>query len=205
MENNENNKNNEIETSSNGMKFKRFAITFLLLISAGLGVYFIVSQGRYPIAIVNGKFIIERDLRKEYSAAARYYAKAFSLGQETKLLRKEIRRAILDKLIENVLIYNELKGKLGNDMAGAVSTKLQDLNMDEIKVEEATTVLYGLTFQEFKDIILIPQATREILESFLSEEKKDIGEWLKKARANASITLLVKEFSWKDSQLIISQ
>ena len=186
------------------MKYKKFAITFLSLISAGLVIYFIANQGWYPIAIVNGKFITERDLRKEYSAAARYYAEAFNLGQETKLLKKEIRRAILDKLIENVLIYDELKEKLGGDMASAVSSKLQNLNMDETQVGEATTVLYGLTFQEFKDIILIPQATREILEVYLLEEKKDIGDWLAEARAGASITLWIKEFSWKNNQLIIN-
>lgn len=187
------------------MKFKRFTVTFLSLISGGLVIYFIASQGWYPVAVVNGKFITERNVRKEYSAAARYYAEAFDIKQEAGVFRKEIRRAVLDKLIENVLIYNELKRKLGSDMTSAVSTKLQNLNLDEAKVGEATAVLYGLTFQEFKDIILIPQATREILEVYLSEEKKDIGEWLKDARAGASVTLIAREFSWKDSQVITSQ
>src|SRR3989344_241693 len=109
MINDKNSKNSEVGAPSNERKYKKFAITFLSLISVGLLTYFIANQGWYPIAIVNGKFITERDLRKEYSAAARYYAEAFNLGQETKLLKKEIRRAILDKLIENVLIYDELK------------------------------------------------------------------------------------------------
>ena len=108
-------------------------------------------------------------------------------------------------MIENVLIYDGLKERLGGDVTNAVSEKLQNLNMNEAQVGEATAVLYGLTFQEFKDIILIPQATKEILEVYLSEEKKDIGGWLKEARAGASVTLLIKEFSWKDSQLMIGR
>ncbi|MEK7590473.1 MAG: hypothetical protein AAB454_02055 [Patescibacteria group bacterium] len=187
------------------MKSKKFIITFLSLISGGLVIYFIASNGWYPIAIVNGKFITEQNVRKEYSAAARYYVEAFNVKQGAGLFRKEIRRAVLDKLIENVLIYDGLKERLGGDVTNAVSEKLQNLNMNEAQVGEATAVLYGLTFQEFKDIILIPQATKEILEVYLSEEKKDIGGWLKEARAGASVTLLIKEFSWKDSQLMIGR
>jgi len=84
------------------MKFK---ITLLLIIFITLGVYYLIHNGYYPVALVNGKLISARLYEKEFRAALIYYRNAMrTYAREDLDLKKyadfveELRRAALHNL-----------------------------------------------------------------------------------------------------------
>ena len=182
------------------MKFK---IIFLFIIFFGLGFYYLVHNGFYPVAIVNSHWISARTFKREYQTALIYYQNAIKTytGQDLAIQQrpdfvKELRRAALDKLIENTLIYSELEIRIGKELSEIVEKKIPSF-------QESAISLYGLESAEFKDLVLAPQAQREILEGQLASEKKNFDEWLAKARQTAKVRLLATGVVWDGVQVVM--
>jgi len=186
------------------MQFRGFLLTFLSIISGALILYFILSRGWYPVAIINGKFLSEQVLQKESDAALQYHLA--TSGEKRPLpenFSQELRKNILDSLIEHRLIYGSLKSQLGNSFGERVSQKLTNLKIDRNKTEEAASLLYGLTFEEFENIVLIPQAAKEILGEQVTSNQENVQDWIKKSRANASVIILDLDFAWEDGRVML--
>ena len=156
------------------MKYK---LSFLAIMFFGLTAYYFVHNGYYPVAIVNSRMILARDFEREFNSALIYYQNALATYSDQKIdltrvadFVLELRRATLDNLIEDVLISNELKGRLGDSLE-KVLAELPSFN-------ESAAALYGLTPSEFKERVLVPQAHREFLESYLVKEKSNLQDWL---------------------------
>lgn len=170
----------------------------------GLGVYYLAHNGLYPVIIVNSKFIFQRTFEKEFQAAAVYYQNALRTYSGNSNLNREdlrgffqeIRRAALDNLIENTLIYNELQRRAGKALNEIVDKKLPAF-------KESAVALYGMTAEEFKKMVLIPQARREVLEGRFLLEKQDFAEWLFKEKQDAQIYILLPQFNWDGSQVAV--
>ena len=188
------------------MKKKHFFAIFLVIIGFGIGLYFVFNQGYFPVAIVEGKFITQRTLDKGYAASVQYYKT--TAGDSIDLqgldnLAKDIKGAVLDSLIENILITNRLTGLLGRNADEAVETKIQNLTMNVAEINEATKILYGLDFDEFTALILRPQGAREVLEDFLANQQEDIDQWLIDRRGEASVIILDRSFTWQDGRVVV--
>src|SRR3989338_9610853 len=102
------------------MKYK---IIFLVIILFGLGSYYLVRAGYYPLVLVNSTVILANEFRNNYNAAAVYYQNIFNTYSPENLKKinipeflDELRRATLDKMVENVLIYSELNREIRNDL-----------------------------------------------------------------------------------------
>ena len=176
------------------MKLK---LTFLTIIFFGLGLYYLAQGGIYPMAIVNNTIISKRDFIKNYQAAAVYYRNALKTyagkeikGKSANEFMLELKRAVLDSLIENVLIYSELKNQVGDQLTALLEDKIPPFK------ESAALTVYGLNAADFKEIVLAPQARKEILENQLSLKNKNLDDWLKSARKSAKVYLFTFRVNW---------
>ena len=175
------------------MKYK---LAFLAIMFSGLTAYLFVHNGYYPVAIVDSRMILARDFEREFNSALIYYQNALATYSDQKIdltrvadFVLELRRATLDNLIEDVLISNELKGRLGDSLEKVLVEKLPSFN-------ESAAALYGLTPSEFKERVLVPQAHREFLESYLVKEKSNLQDWLADSKGFASVYIFVGRFHW---------
>lgn len=133
-------------------------------------VFFILLElNLYPVAFSSNWFITEKQLDKITAASLVYYQKTLSvyatstpiIGAE---LKKEIKRAALDKMIEDKIIDETLIKKLGaKELKKLVNEKLANLSLSG-EIANASQILYNLSLNDFKDLVLTPEAKREILE-----------------------------------------
>ena len=76
-------------------------------------------------------------------------------------------------------------------------------NIDEPALKHAAENLYGMTLVDFNEMILIPQARREILEGRLYLEKQNLDDWLAQALGSARVTILTPEFIWDNNKVAL--
>lgn len=186
------------------MSFRTSLFFFFGLLCIGLGSYFTVHNGWYPVAIVDFQFVSASTFEKDYQAAIHYFTNALLTYGTSKVnplilkeesAQQEIRRAALEKIVIDAIILKEAQKTFGNDL-DAVVENLIEKNIQMEKIAEAADTLYGMTLEEFKERILIAQARRELLEGRKFTEKTDFKEWLKTASQNAKVVILVPYLQW---------
>jgi len=182
------------------MKLK---LTFLTIIFFGLGLYYLAQGGIYPMALVNNTIISKRDFIRSYQAATVYYSNALKTyagkeikGKSANEFMLELKRAVLDNLIENVLIYSELKNQVGDQLTALLEDKIPPFQ------ESAALTVYGLNAADFKEIVLAPQARREILENQLSLKNENFDDWLKFVRKSAKVYLFTFRVNWDGEEVV---
>lgn len=195
------------------MKLRKIFAGLLVAVFV-FGGYLIVSKS-YPVALVNSRPIALKFFEKDLSASVNYYKKlletyrsgssgAFSLDSKT---RNEIKRLLLEKLIEESLIRSELEKRLSEkEIKDIVGRKIEEAaaNAD---LEKGAEILYGFSLEEFREKVLAPQAEREILEARLFLEKgPPVGgfdDWLKKEKAAANVMIFIGGFSWNGEGVVV--
>ena len=182
------------------MKQRTLLIIFLGLILTGVAVYGVISQGYFPALFVNGEMITEREYEKNILAVVSYYEAAGKTYQgidvQAVLQNKdEVKKLALDQLIENDLISQGLKARLGGSMEAVVQNKLSDVQQNQ-NFSKAASTIYGVSFNDFTNLFLRPVAERELLDGKLLLEKSDVDTWLKNAKLQAHVTMLLPGFSW---------
>ena len=191
------------------MNKRWFFFLILIGIVSGIG-YAIISQS-YPIALVNWQSIAMKDFKTNYSSARLYYRRALEIYNKEQAgvldlseTQKEFSRAVLDKLIEDILIEQELKKRFkNNELEKMVAEKIERAFKGKDIRKEAET-FYGLSFEKFKENFLEPQAKSEIFASRLLLENKDFNEELKKIKKQAAVTILSPNFQWNGEGVIIN-
>ena len=164
----------------------------------------------YPVALVNWQLISFQTFKKDSAAAIYYYQKALETYSKNDIavinsseVKQEIERAVFDKLIENVLIHQELRKRLkNNELERMVENKIEETIKGK-NIEKEVKILYDLSLDEFKERLLKPQAEQEILASRLLLENKNFDEWLKEVKSKAKVIILLPNFKWKDGQVMI--
>ncbi len=189
------------------MKKKIFLLIIGLLIIGG--IYIIASQS-YPIALVNWQSISVYSFNKDFNAAINYYQKIIETYNKDQAsiinsleTKQEIKRAILDKLIENNLIQQELNKRFKDKELGQMVANKIEKAMNGSASEKGVEVLYGFSLDEFKEEILAPQAKQEILEGRLFLENKNFTDWLKEAKKQAKVIILLPNLKWSETGVII--
>jgi hypothetical protein len=186
----------------------KFFLGLILIIGGGLGIYFYFNVRAYPVAIVNATGIISADEFEKgyqgvvhyYRAAVQTYDKANGAKDLTEADLQELRRAVLDSLIENKIIAAELEDRVGDELRNLITQKISQVGVDTTKLAPAAEALYGFSFEDFRNLILDPQARREILMEKFIAEKKDFNAWLKEQRLSSSVVIL-NGFSWKEGRV----
>ncbi|MBI4991691.1 MAG: SurA N-terminal domain-containing protein [Candidatus Harrisonbacteria bacterium] len=184
------------------MSFKNSLILFTVFIAVGLSSYFLVRNGDYPAAVVGFRVITAKEVDKNSFAAQKYLQNLTSIsGSDPKELekpeaRREIRRAVLDKLISDLLVYNELNKRFPNEFQAIADNNIDKILENKSNLEAGIKALYGLNLLEFRERILLPQAYKEILEGRMLLANEKFDNWLKNKRDQASITILIPDLQW---------
>jgi len=190
------------------MSFKNSLILFVIFMALGILGYVGSRNGYYPLALVNFEVVNARDTENNFSAAYRYFKNAAAVyGLDIKKLesegsRLELKRSVLEKLIQDKLIYQELKRRLRkSDFQAAAENKINNFLANAKNLKEASENLYGLELEEFKQRVLAPQAYQEILEGRMNLNNENFSEWLIKRRSEAAIIILSPNFEWRDGRV----
>ena len=175
----------------------------------GLSAAYLIRLGFYPIAVVDGQMISAR-IFEEAAGSARHY---FNQVANTYLkpedrdripeIGEEIRRATLDKLIENILVYKALADASDIDVNTVVEDRLNSLKTQTPDFEKAVSALYGLTALRFQDLFLVPQARQEILEERVKNEAADWSDWIKAVRKKSKVYVFARGLYWNGSEVLI--
>jgi len=190
------------------MNFRNSITLFVAFMGIGMGIYVLAQNGIYPVAIVNSDIITRVSIEKGFSAAYTYYQNALLVyGKDPNELKApesmmEIRRATLDKLVVDSLVFKELKKRVGSREYTAIAEKnIQNVLDDNQGIQDASKKLYGLDFPDFKQMVLEPQAYREILQGRMFLGNENFDEWLKKAREDALVIILSPSLKWEGNQV----
>lgn len=179
------------------LRSTKLKVAFLAIIVTGLGLYYVVRAGWYPVAMVNGSLISARWLERHVESALQYYSvlletygvRDLSSDQRTALVN-DVRRASLDKIIEDTLIYQELRKRTDNSLTERVAAALPK------QIDPAASALYGLNESRFREMVLKPQAYRELWEAEFASERMNLKEWLAEQKKDASVFIIADGLSW---------
>ncbi|MBI4085356.1 MAG: SurA N-terminal domain-containing protein [Candidatus Liptonbacteria bacterium] len=178
----------------------RFYIAFFIIFGIGTSAVFLVSSGYYPVAIVNGHFIPAKSFAHDYSIASTYYKNLLKAGNasssaQTSLTEDQIGQSVLSQLIENALIDGGVRKEVGGNLNKMIDEKVnQAIAFPD--AEKAISAFYGITLEDFKKDILVPQAKRDILTGNLLLKGEKIDDWLQTAKKSSSVIVLSGRFYW---------
>ena len=197
-------------------------IIFIISSVIVIVVAVVIITRSYPVVLVNWRPISLKSFKKDASIAINYYQKALETYDKnqaavmnSKEVKQEIERAVLDKLIEDSLIQRELEKRLkNNELEKMVNDKIEGtLGGKDIGKEVET--LYGVSLDEFKERFLKPQARREILESRLQLENQELSakggsasggnNWLKEIKLKTKVMIFLPGFEWNGEGVIIKK
>ena len=187
------------------MTKKRAFAVFSAIIVLGLLLFFLVSVGYYPIAFVSGRVIFAREFLRNYQAAALYYrnlVKTYepNLPQEKTLTSFDLQVSVLNQLVENRLVDQALKEEVQSDLEGLVDARISKLQSGE-NLTKAVQALYGLSYKDFEDTVLIPQAKLDILSGRLFLKGEEIEKWLVEAKRVSRVIIFSRKFTWDGSEV----
>lgn len=168
-------------------------IGFLILI-----FIIFLNSDFYPVAFTSKWLIVSGQYDKIVASSLFYYQKTLSVyATSTSILdanfKKEIKRAVLDKMIEDKIIEEILVKKLGaEELKKSVNEKLAKLSLNG-EIANASQILYNLSLNDFKNLVLAPEAKREIL--------KERGIDLLEIKKSQHPTILILGFYWQNEVL----
>lgn len=179
----------------------RFYLYFLVVIFIGLGAYYIISSGIYPFAIVNGQIITTYAFEQNYLLTKIYYQDL--VAKRDPEINAEIKGAALDKTIENTLIYQELRQRMGEGAELAVEERIVAEIQDKPQLASAVQKIYKIGFDQFKHLVLVPQARMELLEAELKKEDRTLEGWLAEKKKSATVKILSRQFRWSGAEVVL--
>lgn len=194
----------KIKESFRKYKFYWLAVSIVFIIV--FAALFWSMHGRLTYsAEVNGAPIIMRDVDKNLQAVITFYTKTGVRNSPiTAKDRKDLRRAMIEKLIENQLIETELT-KHFSDYKTKVNEQIDKslADSEQKQIEENASSLYNFSLQELRDRLLKPQAEKELLTDILSKSGVDFNEWLRKTKDDSVIHIFEPDFFWDETNLTV--
>jgi foldase protein PrsA len=141
----------------------------------------------FPAATADGKFVLLRDYYKQLEVLKNYYVnfkKVDFSSEDGKKQLTEIQKEVSDRLLEDAIISVEAKNmdvKLTKEDLDNSYNELVKSNGGIKAFTEILSKFYGLTPDEFKEIIYRPRVLREKLADKINSEETTTGAAKKKA------------------------
>lgn len=186
---------------------KKSILVVLAIILIGGGYLYFAKA--YPVILVDYRPVSAGDLEKYYNGAYRYYQNILNFynkdaaALDAEGAKKEIQRAVLDKLVEDKVIDIELSRLMNSgDLAKAVERKIAKVNNSQ-NTQKGAEMLYGFSADEFQKQVLIPEAKWEILRDRLFLENKNFEEWLKGVKSKTKVIILASGFFWNGDSVVV--
>ncbi len=181
---------------------------FLVLIAGAAALLFFTKSGLYPIASVNDSPIFQEKLELSYQAAYRYYEnsiKTYGAPEEnfdSARFQSDLRHTSLDSLIENELVSQGLINLIGSKKVEMEIEKRLSSATSTSQIADKVYELYGLSLNEFENLVLIPSAEREILSELLLEKGIALNAWLADERIKADVEIFLPGYQWEEGRVI---
>lgn len=171
-------------------------ILFVLVLSSAL----FTAYQFIPIISVEGKKVSYSEFLKIKSAL--YKALSISKSKvdgdlNAVAMMNLVEQEFLDILIDNV--DRNLKVKAEEIVAEAIS-KTPNLSLSEVSEE-----LYGLNSKDFKRLVLLPQAKRDLLDNYFKEKSEDILQAWASLYGTASIKVYYPGYYWDTKEYTIKR
>lgn len=180
----------------------RLVVSFTVLIAVAL---IILMAGLYPVALVNNRPIWRSHLRKAEEAEKKLTnTQAKSLGfkpvnftsSTNQDLLNGLRQDILTTLIEGKMIEEEGKNVVGKFDELSRKRMMDTLQGGGTDLSKAVRTVYNLSLKDFENMVLLPQARRDVLRVFLAGEGKNFEEWIKEIKAKKTVKLFLVPYRW---------
>ncbi len=165
----------------------------ILIILAAVG-FALVWSGYYPIAFVNWQPIFAKELNTNYAVALNFYKSQLKNNQvfNSSSTQSEIKNAVLTSLIEDKIIDSEIIKKIGkSDFEKRIAEKLNKIDLSSDKTKEGAKLIYGLSIEQLKEIVLTEQVKREIAGELFGSPNKDLDDWLEEKFVAAKKSILI--------------
>ena len=166
----------------------------------------VIMTGFYPVVLVDNSPIFFSAWQKAEEAQKRFtnvQASSSSLdpidfaSPENKDILRAFKIASLNLLIENKIIEQE-GGKIIPDFNDLSKKRLESVMAGEGDLSGAVKTVYGLSVSEFKNLILLPQARRDVLRIFLANEGKNFDDWILARKKEKIIKTRFIPYRWDE-------
>ena len=174
----------------------------------GVGLVFLAAivigvTGYWPIAKVDSSFITYDAFKQNFMMADHFYRSNVKITGEdervvdAKEVQKDLQRATLEGLIEQIVIDSELKRRYTDaDLSRLIENKISGIDLAADNMKKATDLLYGLTPEQFKELVLIPKAKQELLEGNITLQGGTFDDWLAGKKKEIHVSIFVPSLSW---------
>lgn len=179
------------------------AITFIFSSLVAVAIV-VVAAGWYPVALVRNTPIFFSTWKKAADAAmhftnaqARTYGGEpidFSAAKNRELLT-EVKKGSLAFLIEDLILK-----QAGKDIIFGFEEFSRERMREALgsapDSSDAAKLVYDLGEDDFKKLVLLPQARRDIAKEALAEKSMDFEGWFAEEKKKAKVKLFFVPFSW---------
>lgn len=159
--------------------------------------------GIWPIARVGYTPITYNAFRDNFMMADHYYRSNVKIMGESesvvdaKEIQRELQRATMEGMVEQILIAQELEKKYSkDDLRQLIENKVSGIDLGTDDMKKAIELQYGLTPEEFKELRLIPKAQQELLEGNLTLQNGTFNDWLIAKKKEANVSIFVPALYW---------
>lgn len=183
---------------------RKIIVTIVIALLIGVIVWIF---GFFPVARVNGEFMLYRTYHERVNALERFETKnRLVAGSEslTPAEQKEIRKLILQNFIAEYIFrqyveeHTALLGlKESADAVVAGTLKEADPNV----LPQATKELYGWSVDEFVENVLFPQALQNELQKAIESDGVSFDEFAKTQLTNAEVKVYLVPWKWENGGL----
>lgn len=160
------------------------------------GISTVLFLGYWPAIVVDGVWILFRDVKINMVLALSYYsnvADAYDTVRgngETVIDNDALRAGVHSELIERTLIHEKLHEEIGDEvLRGMVEDRIGDVRGD-ILTEDIES-LYGVGQKIIEAHVFVPQAERDIMRGRMFLRGENFEEWLSQTRKTARVTVFI--------------
>lgn len=168
----------------------------LLVFVLTLAFMVLVLGGFYPVAAVDRSPIFNVTWKKAELAAKNFVlAQNRAASADLSPVLALIPQNTLTFLIEDAILRREGE-ELLHGFERLSRERMQEALAGGGDLKNAARVIYGLDFQEFQDLVLLPQARRDMAREILAERQVDFEQWFPDVKKKAKVRLMFVPFRW---------
>lgn len=173
------------------------ALVTVLALGIGAALWFF---GFSPVLSVEGRSANMSEFLKLQSAITQFDKISHANSTSTPLV--EIKKQVLGNIIDRMLL-----DKLVKEIDPSINQKSKDLvrqtveSNQDFSLSEASRKLYGLTEEDFIDLVLIPQAKRNLLAQHFKDEPLKINEIWDNAMKSVDVKIFYPGFYWENGEV----
>ena len=176
-------------------------LTVTILLAGGILGYSLIHNGLFPVARVNGEFILLSTIRENASASRRLHSAGLVEDENLIKILRSSDNELLQKTFESLITSVIIKTSASDSIRNQVDDLLEDYlaNQDAGELSNSAKTIYGWSLETLKERILKPQIMEEVL---VKNKGDDYENWLLEAHTSASVRVWFLPFSWDEGRLV---